>query len=618
MKLIWNAEKTPEELHEMLRTFGEEYPVGEGTAGTNLVFEKADDPGVLHTLRDGEKLVVRYGCMRAAARGLAYALAGEECRETMFFKTFAVLRICFPGVVTVAHFKHWLLRVALLGYNMALLYAKDTYQVPGETYFGYMRGAYSAEEIREIDAFAQKLGIEIVACIQVLGHLEPVLRWAAYGKVRDTSVCIRVDEPDSYSLLEKMIRFWSDALSSRRIHLGMDETHDLGRGNFMDIHGYEEPFRIYNRHLGKICGICEKLHLKPMIWADMYFRYASKSGAYYDLSAEVPENVKAAIPEMVQLCYWDYYNTEKDFYAAMLKHTTALTSRKALMATGLWTWERSWYDHGKSEPRVRPCIDACRETGTDEIIFTMWGHVATCEFESAFAGMAWAADYANNGAADPERISAVYRAVCGTSYELQLKTSEIGFQYTKADGGVLDVVDVAVLWDDPLMGIVWHEYLAHGADIWEAALESYRKTLAAIAPYRDDKKAGYIDYGWNVCSVLVRKVDFRMRLLKAYEANDREGLRTLAEKDVPEIVEAIESLMASYREQWVRSCKLWGLEINQIRLAGLRERYREAGRRIESYLDGTAKAIEELEIKPKTLGSTHSRYHQIATGDWFI
>ena len=30
-----------------------------------------------------------------------------------------------------------------MGYNMEMLYTKDAYQLPGETYFGYMRGAYS-------------------------------------------------------------------------------------------------------------------------------------------------------------------------------------------------------------------------------------------------------------------------------------------------------------------------------------------------------------------------------------------------------------------------------------------------------------------------------------------
>ena len=63
-----------------------------------------------------------------------------------------------------------------------------------------------------------------------------------------------VDDERTYALIEKMIAFWSEALGSRRIHIGMDETHDLGRGRFLDKFGYESGFELFNRHLGKVPG----------------------------------------------------------------------------------------------------------------------------------------------------------------------------------------------------------------------------------------------------------------------------------------------------------------------------------------------------------------------------
>ena len=45
------------------------------------------------------------------------------------------------------------------GYNALMLYTEDTYEVNGEPYFGYMRGRYSHEELREIDAFCLRFGI---------------------------------------------------------------------------------------------------------------------------------------------------------------------------------------------------------------------------------------------------------------------------------------------------------------------------------------------------------------------------------------------------------------------------------------------------------------------------
>ena len=60
-------------------------------------------------------------------------------------------------------------RMALMGLDMLMLYAEDSYVVPERPYFGYMRGRYSADETREIDRYAQMLGIELIPCMQTLG-----------------------------------------------------------------------------------------------------------------------------------------------------------------------------------------------------------------------------------------------------------------------------------------------------------------------------------------------------------------------------------------------------------------------------------------------------------------
>ena len=56
-------------------------------------------------------------------------------------------------------FKKLLDRLALMGYNMAMMYTEDTVKLEGLPYFGYMRGAYTKEEIREMDDYAFEYGI---------------------------------------------------------------------------------------------------------------------------------------------------------------------------------------------------------------------------------------------------------------------------------------------------------------------------------------------------------------------------------------------------------------------------------------------------------------------------
>jgi hypothetical protein len=49
-------------------------------------------------------------------------------------------------------------------------------QVAGQSLLGHGRGRYTPAELRAIDAAAADWGLEVVACIQTLGHLEQVLQ----------------------------------------------------------------------------------------------------------------------------------------------------------------------------------------------------------------------------------------------------------------------------------------------------------------------------------------------------------------------------------------------------------------------------------------------------------
>lgn len=65
------------------------------------------------------------------------------------------------AVMNMDSLKNYLKLISKIGYNCVFLYTEDTYEVEGEPYFGYLRGRYSKEEMRELDSYAKTLGIEI-------------------------------------------------------------------------------------------------------------------------------------------------------------------------------------------------------------------------------------------------------------------------------------------------------------------------------------------------------------------------------------------------------------------------------------------------------------------------
>ncbi len=620
--LIWNPAATPAELHSMLTALAEEYPIRSGREA-NVVFLPDAASDCLRVTREDGRYRIHYCKPNLAARGVAHALAGEEAEEMLNFDTFGILLDASRNaVITVAAFRHWLRRLALFGYNCAMIYTKSAYTLPGEPYFGYMQGAYTAAELKAIDAYAKELNITMIASIQALGHLEPILRWESYAAYRDTESVMLADYEPGYRLIAKMLDFWSSVFSARRIHLGMDETWGLGTGRYLRLHGYERAFDIYNRHLARVVGLCRERQLQPMIWSDMYFRLGSVDDNYYDPASVVPEDVKNAIPGEVDLAYWDYYHTTPEFYENFIARHRAL-GKNPVMASGIWTWSRLWYDHRQTVQTAGPCMTGCRQARVRELIFTMWGDDGNyCEFDSAFAGLAWCADFACRPETIAEserapRLEAIMAAVCGASFQRQLVPStlseircdETGRERYRIHGG-------ALLWDDPLMAIVQREiefYGGHEIPDYITRLKTMRDTLA---PWRGDEAAGHLGHAWNLADALIRKLEFRARLHGAYRNRDTVMLARLAAEEVPAVIAAIDAVNESFRQQWLRNYKPQGLELMQIRLAGLCERYRETARRIAELNGGRIGCIEELEPQPPAAGHLPSQYHRIATGNW--
>ena len=132
-------------------------------------------------------------------------------------------------------------RMALMGLNCLILYMEDVYELEGEPRFGYMRGGYTREQLRQLDDYAHLYGISIVASIQVLGHMEKVLRFPEYASVQDSPSCLLVGEEKTYELIGKMLGTIGQCLRSRMVIVGMDETHGLGEGRYRQRNGKNNP-----------------------------------------------------------------------------------------------------------------------------------------------------------------------------------------------------------------------------------------------------------------------------------------------------------------------------------------------------------------------------------------
>jgi hypothetical protein len=592
MKLNWNPDKTPQALHSALRLLADEYPLHEarGNDSANLTFVPGPET-VCGIRQTDSEICIAGGSTAAQLRAVGSALSGlpghgASIEESCPFSTIGIMLDCSRNaVMNVAHVKQWLRRLALLGYNQVMLYTEDTYEIPGEPRFGYQRGRYSQAELRELDAYAAGLGMELVGCIQTLAHLQQILRWGEYQAIKDYESTTLVGEPKTYELIGKMLDAIGGALRTRRIHIGMDEAWALGRGAYLDKHGARRKFDIFNEHLAAVVKLCKERGLKPMIWSDMYFTMGSPSHGYFDTDCVIPPDVVAEIPKQVQLVYWDYCHNDAAFYRDWIGRHRAM-GHEPVMASGVWTWSHLWYNRKLTEANAGACLEACRSEGLKEVFFTMWGDDgAYCDFDSALAGLAWAAEsaYAPKQP-DEARLRARFAAVCRADYAAVLKACELN-----------ENLSAVVIWDDPIIGIFLNE--GFPPKDWPSLTEiqqRFARLAKELAGFSGQNSAGDLDHARLLADVLSRKIDLRVRLVAGYDSRDHAALMAVV-KDALALAESFETLEASWRRGWMRRNKPQGYEVIQLRLALQAIRHRELARRIDELLTGAVAVIPELD-----------------------
>lgn len=600
--LHWNSAKTPVELRAMLRTLGEEYPILAGQkGGMALSFERADETGLCEVKREGKTALIRYSTPAQAGRAVGALLSGlvpdgSTYRETTPFNTLGIMLDCSRNaVMTVPHLQKWLRRLALLGYNMVMLYTEDTYQLPDEPYFGHQRGAYTPGELKAIDAYAAALNIEAIPCIQTLGHLWQILRHPAYQNVKDTDSVLLVGEPETYRLLEKMIGHWKKVFRTARIHIGMDEAWDLGLGRYLKKFGYRNGFELFNDHLKRVVEICRQHDLRPMIWSDMYFALGSKSGHYYDTSTVIPESAIQSIPQDVQLVYWDYYHHEKSFYQDWIKRHHDM-GKPPLMGSGIWTWNLYWYGHRRTIAATKPCIEACREGGVKEIFFTQWGdNGAYCDHDSAFVGMLYCADnvYGNDDPS-PESLEKRFAAVCGGSYAAHLLADDIHRD------GIKEFQPS--MWEDPIFETHFRKWAGGDLKKMTAEAEHFAALAKKLKPHQRDQATGDLKYAYCTAQAFADRYGLICDLLAAYRQKDKKKMGTLRTR-IDGVIKSVRAMADAFRTMWMNHNKPEGIELVQGRFGMVEARYRELKLRLGEYLAGKVASIPEWESKFPAVGN---------------
>ena len=555
-------------------------------------FQKADQMTVQPC---GDGVVIGYSRKAEALRGLSMAKrcyeSGLQLSQKASFETLCIMVDCSRNaVLKFEKVKELMVTAAVIGYNALMLYTEDTYEIPGHPYFGHMRGRYTQQELKELDVFGREIGVELIPCIQTLAHLNAIFNWTAYSHVRDLGDILMAENEDTYALIEDMLKACASAFTSRRINIGMDEAHLLGRGAYLDRNGYSPKPDIMLRHLAKVVELCKKYGFQPVMWSDMFFRMQF-DGKYNVSEGELSEEVISKIPEEVALCYWNYYTPPAN--TPELDHMFRQhlrTNRDIWFAGGSWCWYGPTPKNYFSNLVTPLQLQYAKKNGVQNVIATVWGDDgAECTPFSVLPSLLQYGELCY-GTAEDEELERRSLECFGISYTDLMKIDQVGLpRVIDPTRNHPPAYEKMALLNDVLQGIL-------DADLsMEDLCAKYAADAKVLETVPQNRYSIYYDTQLAFARLLEVKTDLSVRIKAAYRAGDKEKLASLISERFPLVRERLMAFHAVFRTQWHAYNNAFGFEVQDLRLGGIMARLDTAEIRLLAYIRGELDHLEELE-----------------------
>jgi hypothetical protein len=500
--------------------------------------------------------------------------------EKKNFRYFGAMLDCSRNaVMKVSEVKRFIDCLQIMGYNALELYTEDTYEIEGEPRFGYLRGRYSKEELKELDAYAKIKGIELIPCVQTLGHFTALVKNGEFDEIVDLADVLLADEEKTYALIEKIFQTLSECFTSRLVNIGMDETFMLGRGKFLERKGFEPRVSIFLRHLQRVAEIAKRYGFAPHMWSDMFFRSVLNGKYYAKEIVQFPKEILQEIPENIELAYWDYDHYEKEEYDYNFASHANL-NRRVWFAGGTWTWTGFAPLTSRALARTKAAMASVVENGIEDVLITSWGDDGSeCSYFSVLPVLYSARRYAD-GVTDDDQIKREFYELFKVEFDdfmlLELPDDKVGLSKT-------------YLYNDLFLGVFDKE----AEKKKELPYAQAAKALTAAAK-RNSEYAYLFESQARLCEAVAVKWRLGIEIRKAYQEKDRKALKSCV-KNLACLEKKIVAFHQALYRLWHRENKPQGWEIQDARLGGLLQRVRTCKMRLNAYLSHRLTVIEELE-----------------------
>ncbi len=236
-------------------------------------------------------------------------------------------------------------------------------------------GAMTHAQIKELVAYAAKYHIDVIPEQEAFGHLHHMLKYDLYSDLAETphGHVLAPGQPGSMALIKQM--FWEiDSLfPSKFVHLGADETQELGKGQTREQVKTQGLGPVYLGFLKSIDSTLKPLHKRLLFWGDI------ASGS--------PELVKTLPKDMIAVAWG--YGPSKSFDRAINPFRQA--GMETWVAPGVSNWSRVYPDNDVALRNIQGFVRDGQRLGATGLLNTSWDDDGEAIFNETWYGVLFGA-----------------------------------------------------------------------------------------------------------------------------------------------------------------------------------------------------------------------------------
>lgn len=573
--------------------FAEHFGIETEPDGYSFIGVKSDN---LFVEVKNHTVTIGYSKMCELYRGMALlkgeAVEGKTIIQSRQMESLAAFVDCSRNAVPkLEMLKSYILEIAALGYDQLYLYTEDTFEIKDYPYFGHWRGRYSAEEIKDLDCFAKKFGIELIPAIQTLAHFNAPFHWRQFQEIRDVGDILLCGNEKTYKFIDSMLESIHNMYSTDKINIGMDEAHLLGMGKYFQDNGYHDMLEIFMNHISRVMQLLNKYGFKPSMWSDMFFKIATGRCTYEEIVATTfDEKTLELIPKNMTLNYWNYSEQTSEYYDNMFEAHQRM-GRDIIYTGGLMKWVGFCPNLQFSFNASRTALESAFKYNVRNVMVTGWGDDGSeSSFFTMLPGLVL---FAEKCYIDDMSDAAIdHRLNCLYGYSLEefrmLEKPNRLPEKQNVESRLSANPSKTLLWNDPILG----QYDRH---IQSGTNEYYFYVAKQLEHLKDrDNRFSYIfETIWALTVFLSLKAEYGLKLYSAYSENRREELAALC-KQADELVHKLDNFHRIFRKNWLKENKIFGFDVQDIRFGSLRARIVYTKEVLEDYLNDRVKTIPEL------------------------